>query len=292
MFTENISKGNEVGNGTIVLTSNSIEEEVSLLEEVEKLKNKISILEIEKAKLEKEIETMRIMNKDFAHTAKNVDGGIIGLAKIIKDDLQEENFDKNEIIISIDHIIDGAQKNYNSHVELMTQENSEIHNINISEVALSSFLDSFSNSLISEAQKKNINLVNDLDENVSVKADQDMLKSVINNLVVNAIKFTEALPESEKSITISSNKVGDVVKIYISDEGIGLPPERISNFFEDSGYTTLGTSGEKGTGYGLHICKGMIEKMNGSIEVESEGLGKGITVTVTLPASDNKFNQI
>jgi signal transduction histidine kinase len=105
-----------------------------------------------------------------------------------------------------------------------------------------------------------------------------MLKTVIRNLCSNAIKFTQ----EKGCILITCKNEDDLVKIYVKDDGMGLSEDRKNKLFDGTGYTTLGTNGEKGTGFGLPMCKEMIEKMNGTIEVESEGLGKGTTFIITL----------
>jgi signal transduction histidine kinase len=116
----------------------------------------------------------------------------------------------------------------------------------------------------------------------SVYADIDMVKTVLRNLVSNAIKFTS----SGGVITLKAAQEGDVIKIRVMDSGTGISPENLSKIFSQHGFTTTGTSNESGTGLGLMLCKEFIEKNNGKIWVESEW-GKGSSFCFTLPAGSS-----
>lgn len=134
--------------------------------------------------------------------------------------------------------------------------------------------------LLLMAEKKNINIKNEISDDINILADSNMLQTVIRNLSSNAIKFTEP----GGNISISCEKKDNEVKIYVTDDGKGIPKDRQDKILNGLiGHTTLGTNGEKGTGTGLHVCKEMIEGMGGHIDFTSEE-GKGTTFTITLPA--------
>lgn len=123
-------------------------------------------------------------------------------------------------------------------------------------------------------------------DDLAVYADRDMFRTIIRNLLSNAIKFTK--PGGHADITAKQNK--GFVEISVSDNGIGIKREDIDKLFsKTSTYTTYGTSGEKGTGLGLDVCKDFIEKNGGNIRVESE-FGAGSKFTFTLPeATDSLY---
>ena len=128
------------------------------------------------------------------------------------------------------------------------------------------------------AAKKKISISNNVDAGVFVIADIDMLRSVVQNLITNAIKFTQ----TEGLIIVSSANKDNFVEVSVQDTGIGLELEKSSELFKFSTRsTTNGTAGEKGTGLGLPLCKEFVEKHGGNIWVESE-LGKGSKFTFTL----------
>lgn len=116
-------------------------------------------------------------------------------------------------------------------------------------------------------------------EGIHVFADSDMIRTVFRNIVSNAIKFTD----NGGVINIKAEKKDENVTISVSDNGIGIQPEDLTKLFNISEvFTTMGTSGEKGTGLGLLLCKDFIEKHNGKILLKSE-VGKGTDFVFILP---------
>lgn len=113
-----------------------------------------------------------------------------------------------------------------------------------------------------------------------VFADPHMVDAVIRNLVNNAIKFT---PRGG-AITITYDITPtNFVRVNITDTGVGMTPEIADKVFTLSdNITTQGTDGEKGTGLGLLLCKELVERNGGHIEVESVP-DKGSTFRFTLP---------
>ena len=129
-----------------------------------------------------------------------------------------------------------------------------------------------------QAQQKQINQNNQANE-YFVKADKVMVTTVIRNLVVNAIKFTNP----GGSITIRSEKRDNVVIISVADTGIGIVDEKKHRIFSvDTTKSTTGTANESGTGLGLLLCKEYVERNGGEIWLESES-GVGTTFFFTLP---------
>ena len=128
------------------------------------------------------------------------------------------------------------------------------------------------------AKEKNISISNNVDRGTFVYADADMLRSVIQNLIINSIKFTHI----DGRIIISSVEKGGFVEVAVQDTGIGIETENISELFSFSTiHTTNGTAGEKGTGLGLPLCKEFIERNDGKIWVESK-VGNGSKFIFTL----------
>src|SRR5664280_3927853 len=108
-----------------------------------------------------------------------------------------------------------------------------------------------------------------------------MLKTIVLNLVSNAIKFTN----SGGVIKINAEQNSENVTISVSDNGVGIEPEDLKKLFDISQVlTTKGTAKETGTGLGLLLCKEFVEKHQGKIWVESE-VGKGSDFKFTLPVS-------
>jgi signal transduction histidine kinase len=116
---------------------------------------------------------------------------------------------------------------------------------------------------------------------LTVLADPQMVETVLRNLIGNAVKFTER----DGIVSIEAHREGGEVIVTIRDNGIGMPPERLAHLFEfETGASTAGTDGEKGTGLGLQLCKELIDLQGGSLSVEST-LGQGSTFRFTLPSA-------
>ena len=115
---------------------------------------------------------------------------------------------------------------------------------------------------------------------LTVKADEYMFKSIIRNLVFNAVKFTNR----GGRITIAAKSLsGDSVEISISDTGIGMSRVMVDNLFRlDVQTRRKGTESEPSSGLGLMLCKDFIEQHGGKIWADSIE-GKGSTLLFTLP---------
>ncbi|MBA4405982.1 hypothetical protein C0389_01780 [bacterium] len=132
------------------------------------------------------------------------------------------------------------------------------------------------------AERKQIKLTSDIVPNTFIFADEDMLNTIIRNLVTNAIKFTN----KDGKIKINCVQRADDVMICISDNGVGMNDKVKANLFRlDVSQTTFGTDNEAGTGLGLILCKEFVEKHGHKIWVESE-VGKGSKFIFTLPYSE------
>ncbi|GAA4887315.1 hypothetical protein GCM10023311_08820 [Flaviramulus aquimarinus] len=111
-------------------------------------------------------------------------------------------------------------------------------------------------------------------------ADRSMFEIVVQNLLANALKFSE----NGDTITVSNHISNGSCIISIADTGVGISKQNIEKLFKNNSFTTMGTDNEKGTGLGLSICKELVELNNGKIWVESTQ-GVGTTFYVQLPKS-------
>lgn len=140
-------------------------------------------------------------------------------------------------------------------------------------------------NLGSELEKRSVQFQIDIPDDLPlVIGDKDKIYQVLENLTINAIKFTE----SGGTITIGARPIAvndeTMVKINVSDTGIGIPEPALQRIF-DRFYQVDGTSKRKygGMGLGLAIAKSIIDAHKGKVEVDSK-VGHGTTFTITLPA--------
>lgn len=141
------------------------------------------------------------------------------------------------------------------------------------------------------AKNKNITIINHVPENTIAYFDANLINTVVRNLLTNAIKFT---PQGGKIEIYAKPYESDpnFIHISISDTGVGIPKDKLDKLFQiKHSFSTLGTSGEKGTGLGLLIVWDFVEKNFGKIWVESE-LGKGTTFHFTLPINEPSLSAI
>lgn len=131
------------------------------------------------------------------------------------------------------------------------------------------------------ASIKNIDLVYDKVGEYEVSADINMLKSVLQNLIGNAIKFSW----EGGAVEVLARRKADFIEIEVADDGMGMDDQRKTALFSvDSQLSTTGTQGEKGSGLGLILCKEFVERHGGNIRVESEP-GNGCSFLFTIPAN-------
>jgi signal transduction histidine kinase len=127
------------------------------------------------------------------------------------------------------------------------------------------------------SMQKQIDLTNNSAIHFQALGDEYQIRTVLRNLLNNALKFTP----SHGEIQIDSTIKGQFVNLKISDSGVGIKQNDLAQIFSNPTLKT-GTAGEKGTGFGLFLCKELIEKNGGKIDVNSE-FGKGTVIELLLP---------
>ncbi len=134
------------------------------------------------------------------------------------------------------------------------------------------------NLLSSDAKKKNITIKTSIPQNHIVVADNNMIDVVVRNLLTNAIKFT---PENGE-ITIGVESRENQINYFVKDNGIGTTEEKIKDMSSGEPVESKpGTMNEKGSGLGLSICKGFIEKHHGKLWAERNE-SQGLTIYFTI----------
>lgn len=129
------------------------------------------------------------------------------------------------------------------------------------------------------ANEKNIQLITDIPEDLTLYADLNSFLVIVRNLVDNAIKFTPTNGTVQLISTIE--KEGVIIKI--KDTGIGIPANKINEIFKlQKDKSNPGTKGEKGTGLGLHLVNELVKINKGIINVFSQK-EKGTTFNVLFP---------
>lgn len=128
--------------------------------------------------------------------------------------------------------------------------------------------------------ENNVNISNNIDDSLSIKADRLRLEELLTNIFENSVKYCQ----EDCRITIDAKLTKDFVTISIVDNGIGMTTDEIGRIFDEFYKADSARHDIQNTGLGMSICKRIVEKHGGNIWVESPGPGKGTAVFFTFPA--------
>ncbi len=135
------------------------------------------------------------------------------------------------------------------------------------------------------ASKKGVELSCKVNGQLKVFADENMLGSILGNLLSNGVKFT---PKGGKVAIFTKRESVGSLRILVRDTGIGMNKNQIDNLFRlDRQSCRKGTDGEYSSGLGLIICKDFIDKHGWKLRIDSE-VGKGTTFSISLPLQKEK----
>ena len=240
--------------------------------------------------LEKQANELKELNaaKDrflsiIAHDLRNPFGAIIGFA-----DLMLKNFteiDDQTLHKGLTTIESAANQAYKllENLLIWSRNRTGLYKFNPEVINLNDRITQVLRIAEGNATIKDIKLSSDFSKKYLVYADKDMIDTVLRNLISNAIKYTRK--GGKVKITAKTNI--NNVEVTVSDDGVGIHPDKISEIFEiDKRTNTNGTENEEGTGLGLIICKDFLAKNGGQIWVESTQ-NKGSKFTFSLPTYEN-----
>ncbi|SNR34944.1 PAS domain-containing sensor histidine kinase [Lutibacter flavus] len=213
----------------------------------------------------------------IAHDLRNPFNSILGFSELLKENLEKK--EKSKVYVNI--INSSAKTTLILLNNLLNWAKSQTGQINYtnSKIILSSIIQEIIDVSNSQAKIKNITINKIKSDEIEVYANENMVKTILQNLISNAIKFTK----SEGTINIAVISQQNQVEISISDNGVGINKDKLNLLFNvSSNPTSFGTEGEKGSGLGLVLCKEFVEILNGEIWVKSE-VGKGSDFKFTLP---------
>ncbi|MCK5169521.1 MAG: hypothetical protein KAQ75_06560, partial [Bacteroidales bacterium] len=262
------------------LAINSSKQLRELNENLESLVEKRTEKTIEYAnKLEEANKTKDKFFSIIAHDLKNPFNTLIGYSDVLKSDFRE--YGQDEIYQQLNIIYDTSVNGYNLLENLLKWSQSQTDKIVFEpvKVNLHEIIQICVDDVENQSQFKDIDVINDVPRNYHIVADENLLKTIIRNLISNAVKFTSR----NGMVSISSDKDDKITEISVKDTGIGLSESELKNIFKiDKIYSKPGTNNEKGSGLGLILCREFVEKHGGKIWVESE-LEIGSVFKFTIP---------
>jgi two-component system sensor histidine kinase/response regulator len=250
------------------------------LNEMEELNTSLEILvEQRTSKLIEIVSTNGKFLSIIAHDLRSPFSSILGILELLK--LSLKDFNKDEVAEYVDIVYNSANNTLilldNLLVWAVSQNKEK--NFNPIKINLYDLLREEIESLKTLARQKQIALSHSVEPGLNVTADLQMVKTILRNLINNAIKYTNINGE----ITINASELKQFVEVTVKDNGIGISAENQKKLFQiDTFHSTPGTHDEKGTGLGLLLCKEFVELHGGNIRIESEA-GKGSRFAFTLP---------
>ncbi|HSJ66280.1 MAG TPA: ATP-binding protein [Anditalea sp.] len=263
-----------------------LEKVIGYIQDVTELHTHENKLITDKAKAEEATAAKSEFLAIMSHEIRTPLNAIIGLNYLLlqennirdehKETLRAIRFSSQNLLSLINDILDFSK---------IESGKIEIEKINF---RLKDLLNSIRQSIYVKASEKNINLVLAVDEDTpnEVCGDPIKLTQILNNLIGNAIKFTDEGDVKVEVDVIYQNGNEYVLEFSVIDSGIGIPDDKLNLIFERFVQASASTHrSHGGTGLGLAITKRLIELQGGNIEVKSKvGTGSVFTFTITYSA--------
>jgi PAS domain S-box-containing protein len=275
--------GSEIWGSTTVSIVRNKQDEVQFLlvmiEDITSRKKAEAELIAAKEKAEESDKLKTAFLHNVSHEIRTPMNAIIGFSALLNDnELSDE--DRRQYIDIIFQSGSQLLSIINDIVDIANVESGQAK-VNLTEINLNSTLRSLNDqfSIYGKQNFVSIHLKTTLSDNDSkIVTDNTKLVQILSNLINNAIKFTK-----NGLIDFGYTLKDKYIEFFVSDTGIGIPPEYHSRIFDRFFQVDSAVSRQySGTGLGLSICKGYVELLGGDIKVESE-LGKGALFLFTIP---------
>jgi len=242
----------------------------------------IQNLEKKVKKRTKKIEELLQQKNEFinrlGHDLKNPLGPLINLIPLLLKN--ETDAHKKQILTVINRNANYMKNLITKTIELSQLSLGKTHlhfeQLNLTEICNESLL-----RYTHLIEDKNINVINQLPQCLTITADRFRLKELFDNILTNAIKHSL----QNGTILITNSSTETTVTMSIKDTGIGMNKQQLTHVFDEFYKADPARHDFKSCGLGTSIMKWIVEKHGGHIKIESEGLGKGTTVTFTLQKS-------
>lgn len=224
--------------------------------------------------------------KKVAHDIRGPIGGIIGLAKVIQDQGNQNQLE--EVLEFINLIQRSGSSVLELADEILSQDYPKVDTQKVQinhavEFSLETLKEKLLDMYSVQAVQKDVKFtVTNNDGKDHVPFPKNKLLQIVGNLVSNAIKFTPDKGAVSVALDLQENETHKELIIIVEDTGVGMSVEKINEVLHGNANSTLGTGGEKGFGFGLALVKHLIDKIKGTISIDSFQNG-GTKFIVKLP---------
>ena len=211
----------------------------------------------------------------MSHELRTPLNSVIGFSQLLQMEISDP-----DVLRMLGHINNSGQHLLNLINEILDISRIESGRIivNLRAVSLDDLVRDCVGTITLQAREHGIELeIGDITD-APVRADKQRLRQILLNLLSNAIKYNR--PQGR--VFVSGERVDDVVRISVSDTGLGISPEMVERLFIPFDRLNVEATGIEGTGLGLALSKNLTEAMGGTLDFDSTP-GEGSTFTVQLP---------
>ncbi|WNG27373.1 AAA family ATPase [Cystobacter fuscus] len=171
----------------------------------------------------------------------------------------------------------------NRHIEhiraiVQVQQTYARHSLMTEECELSQLIDDALRIQLASLRRHGVTVHREVSEVPRVKMDKHKVLQILINLISNAKQALDGVPEGRRNLWVRLAAEGDVARIQVADDGVGIAPELMGSLFTH-GFTTR----KDGHGFGLHSSALAAQMLKGRLTLESAGLGQGAVATLELP---------
>lgn len=223
----------------------------------------------------------------LGHDLRSPFNTLLGFSSLLLKHL--DVYDKKKIKLFVKNINTVSQNTLDLLNNLLLWSRSQQHRIPFipKKINLLELLKENQEYVQNSAEEKQITILLDVEPHIEIDVDVEMIKTVLRNILGNAVKFT---PENG-IIHVAAKQFGDKVHIDIMDTGVGMDEKYRKTLFKIGEVNTQrGTNGERGTGFGLLLCKDFIDYHSGKLIVEST-LGEGSKFIIELPIDQKAIEE-
>ena len=192
------------------------------------------------------------------------------LAKVLKEDFARCQIEVETMRDNIDHV-----------KEIIATQQAHAKTVDVyQEIALPELIDMAITMIMGEAEHSSYKISRDYDPDLRIESDKHRILQMVANFIKNA---KEAIAEAEPpsgliQVAARYDDDGENAVLTIADNGVGIAPANLGKIFIH-GFTTK----SEGHGFGMHSCANSAKALGGRLRIDSDGLAKGATVTLTLP---------
>ncbi|WP_423147085.1 hybrid sensor histidine kinase/response regulator [Rubrolithibacter danxiaensis] len=255
----------------------------NLLQLNQELENRVKERTIELENLNQELKDLNISKDKFlsviSHDLRNPLTALLASSEKLSRNAEQLKVTDIKQLSNIIHRTSNKILNQLNELVEWAKKQRQKTNFNPEKIQLIKGMNESLELLKTNASNKEIKLENKVPEEIFVNADSLMLRSILQNVVTNAIKYTP----NGGSVKVTAQQCDNMVEVCIEDSGTGMTEEVKEKLFSKfNSPSASGTNKEQGSGLGLLLVKDFVTQHGGTINVESE-VGKGTCFKFTIP---------